>query len=982
MENINDTLFNYLRNVIYEPENASLDIEKLPEDFQSFGSGLLYFVGCVMETKSLAHALSKGILNSDIPSSQNEIAAPLKSLQASLKHLTWQTQQIAQGYYQQRVEFMGEFSKAFNAMAEQLEERYNDEEREKLILSEANKIKSESLNTLEVILNSLEAKIFVTVPETCEILFINNYMKQNYNLGDDSIGKICYTVLQKGKDEKCEFCPCHKLDKKPDEIIIWDEKSNITNITYRNADRYIIWPDGRRVHLQFSIDITEIIAARELAERSSRAKDDFLAKMSHEIRTPMNAIIGMTELALREDMSNAAREHILTVKQAGVNLLSIVNDILDFSKIESGTMSIVPTDYRLSSLLNDVINIIKMRAIDSLIRFVVNIDSNLPLELVGDKTRIRQILINILGNAVKYTEKGYVSLSVSGEHIDDENIKLIMEIKDSGRGIRNEDICNLFNEYTQFDSELNRGIEGVGLGLTITQGLLNVMGGEIKVESEYGKGSSFTVTLPQKVHNPEKLASIENSAEKNAIVYERREIYAGSICYTITNLGVRCKLVTNNDEFCEMLRTETYSFIFISNMLFEINKASILKHGKTSQIVLLSEFGESIPVGNWHVLSMPAHVISVANICNGVSDNFSYHSNKELTARFIAPDAKALIVDDIKTNLKVANGLLLPYMMEVDLCGSGRAAIEAIKSKRYDIVFMDHRMPEMDGVEATERIRSFGDCEAYYKNVPIIALTANAITGMKEMFLQNGFDDYLSKPIDTIKLNTILEKWIPKDKQSRSTADNARSINVNRLFTDEFTVEGLDIKKGVHLSGVTTELYFEILAVFYGDGFERINEIKKCIETGNWPSYTIHVHAMKSALANIGAEKLSEAAYNLEMAGRRGDIGFIKTNNDHFLTMLERLLDSIDNKLISHGASCDTSEHVENELINSELTKLKNALGNMNAGEINRTIDSLMSFTCANEIKNVIRKISQHISMVEYEEADSLIESLIAMLSD
>ena len=973
-----ETLFNYLRDVIYDPDNASLDLGSLPEDFQDFGSGLKYFVDCVMETKTLAQALSKGNLNSEAPSAHNEIASPLKSLQASLRHLTWQTQQIAKGYYHQRVDFMGDFSKAFNVMAQQLDERRKYDNQEKQELNEANKTKTESLNTLESILDGLEAMIYVTVPETCEILFINECMKRHYRLEGNCVGKTCYRILQEGMEEKCSFCPCHQLDLEPDKIVVWDEKSTLTNRSYRNADRYITWPDGRIVHLQYSVDITELISAREMAEKSSRAKNDFLAKMSHEIRTPMNAIIGMTELALREDVPNAAREHIITVKQAGVNLLSIVNDILDFSKIESGNMQIVPVEYHLSSLLNDVINIIKMRAVDSLIRFVANIDSNLPCALLGDETRIRQILINILGNAVKYTEKGFVSLIIYGEPMDGKTINLAMEIKDSGRGIKQEDLDNLFSEYAQFDAELNRGIEGVGLGLTITYGLVKAMGGDINVESEYGKGTSFTVKIPQKIQKHEKLAAVVNSGEKTAILYERREIYAGSILYTINNLGVRCRLVSNDKKFVEMLKNDSYSFIFISYTLFEKNKTNILKYGENSQIVLLAEFGESIPVGNWDVLSMPAHAISIANVFNGVSDSFSYNANEELTLRFTAPEAKVLIVDDIKTNLKVANGILIPYRMEVDLCGSGADAIEAVTSKRYDVIFMDHRMPVMDGVEATERIRNLGDEDPYFRKVPIIALTADAISGMREMFLQSGFDDYLSKPIDTVKLNTILEKWIPKDKQTRSSAEGGKADGPGKLSMDAVAIEGLDIKKGVQLSGVTVELYFDILSVFYEDGMERIDEIKKCLDSGNLSLYIIQVHALKSASANVGADKLSESAYALEMAGRRGDINFIKTNTDHFLSTLERLLNDIECLLLSQGAFGDKAgEPVDGELLASELVSLKKALGDMDAGEINRTVDILTNFTCGEDVKAIIKKISQHILMVEYDEAEALINTLL-----
>ena len=509
----------------------------------------------------------------------------------------------------------------------------------------------------------------------------------------------------------------------------------------------------------------ELIVAKELAEQGSKAKSDFLAKMSHEIRTPMNAIMGMAEIAMHSQELDIARAHIMTVKRASENLLSIINDILDFSKIETGKMEIVIGDYLFSSLINDVINIIRMRAADTQLRFAVNIDSKIPNALVGDETRIRQVLLNILSNAVKYTEKGFVSFTVHGEIIDENTIKLIMEVKDSGRGIKPKDLKNLFGDYTQFDIDKNRGIEGTGLGLAITKNTIQAMDGDITVESEYGKGSCFTVTLKQIIRSPEALASIQNPNEKSVIVYERRNIYADSIVYSVENLGVRCTLVSDETELYERISSHEYNFVFISYTLFKENKDMLLKHGENAKIVVLTEFSEAVQEKNLNILAMPAHSISIADILNGVSDNFSYSENNELIVKFSAPDARVLVVDDININLMVAEGLLMYYKMKIDLCNSGLEAIEMLKSKQYDLVFMDHKMPGMDGIETTQRIRSMEKEDAYYNDVPIIALTANAVIGTREMFLECGLNDFLSKPIDVIKMNAVLEKWIPKEKQ-------------------------------------------------------------------------------------------------------------------------------------------------------------------------------------------------------------------------
>jgi len=847
-------------------------------------------------------------------------------------------------------------------------------------LEAASSAKTESLNTLTSILNGLDAMIYVSDPQTSEILFINDHMRQHYNI-KSGVGQICYEILQAGMNEKCSFCPCYQLDKEPDKIVTWEEKSPLTQRTYRNVDRYIHWPDGRTVHLQHSVDITELIAAKELAEESSRTKSDFLARMSHEIRTPMNAITGMTELALREDSLEAAREHILTVQQASSNLLSIINDILDFSRVESGSLEIVAEEYLFSSMLNDVINIIRMKMLDFSIRFVVNVDSNIPDALIGDELRLRQVLLNLLGNAVKYTEKGYVSLVVYGEIFDENTIHLSMEVMDSGKGIKQEDIDSIFSEYVQAGTERD-GVEGVGLGLAITRHLVKAMGGDISAYSEYGKGSLFTLTLAQKIGKPEKMASVANPESKKILIYEDREIYANSIAFSIDNMGVYCTLVSDDAELYEKISSDTFSFVFISFDLYKKNQWMLLGHVGKEKIVLLTEFGEVVSERELRTLAMPVYSASIVGILNGVADSFVYAENNTASARFTAPGAKVLVVDDIKTNLKVAKGLLTPYNMQVDLCNSGMEAIEAVKLERYDLVFMDHRMPVMDGVETTARIRALGGEEPNCSNLPIIALTANAVSGMKEMFLLSGFDDFLSKPIDTLLLNAILEKWIPREKQQKgptvqdvSTAAHAGETNI--------TIEGLNVHKGIATTGGTISYYMETLATFYSDGLEKIRAVKECLAAGNLPLYTTHVHALKSASANIGADALSEAAKALELAGMQKDFAYIEKHNTALLTALESLLGRIKDAVSAYMESRgDDKDAFDVGAFISELVALRAALEAMDINAMNGTLDKLHKLAHSEDVAAVIRRISYNIMMVEYEEATSLIESFLLELSD
>ena len=637
-------------------------------------------------------------------------------------------------------------------------------------------------------------------------------------------------------------------------------------------------------------DITKSKLLIEATQAANRAKSDFLARMSHEIRTPMNAIIGMTELALRESGIESKNEYIFTIKQAGSNLLAIINDILDFSKIETGKFEIIEEEYAFSSLVNDVISIIRMRLIDSQIRFVVNIDRRIPNILVGDETRLRQILLNLLNNAVKYTERGYVALTVNGEFFDTEDmVNLKMIVEDTGKGIRQEDIDRLFEDFTQFDVTRNRGIEGAGLGLSITHSIITAMGGNITAESTYGAGSIFTVTIPQLCHEKETLAAVVKNGNLNVLLCEQRWIYADSILKTVKDLGVPCDLVTSNNRLHEKMAGQDYSFLFISVDLYRINREFIREHGKNTKVVVLAEFGETIQDKDLCVLAMPVYSVLIANVLNGEYKNFSYTNNNELIARFAAPDAKVLVVDDISTNLKVIQGLLHPYRFMVDLRRNGLEAISAIQAERYDLVFMDHKMPEMDGVEATRQIRALGEKESYYKNVPIIALTANTISGIRDYYLSNGFDDFLSKPINTVALNVILEKWIPAEKQKENNVEEDSS----ETTVPGRKIEGLNYEKGIAMTGNSMDLYMNALKAFHEDGLEAIGKIISYTETGNLSLFTTSVHGLKSASQSIGAEEIAETAKALEAAGRDGNLTYIKTNTPEFLQNLESLLNSI-----------------------------------------------------------------------------------------
>lgn len=509
----------------------------------------------------------------------------------------------------------------------------------------------------------------------------------------------------------------------------------------------------------------------EKAEEASQAKSDFLANMSHEIRTPMNAIMGMCELVLNEkDISADVRENSNNIYLSGRSLLGIINDLLDFSKIESGKMDLVCETYQLASMLNDIINMAMARKGDKMIEFIVDCDPNIPDKLYGDEIRIRQIIINLLTNAIKFTREGGVLFRVRARK-ESYGINLIVTIKDSGIGIKKENLNTVFHSFSQVDTKKNREIEGTGLGLAISKQLTKKMGGVLHVSSVYGEGTEFTVVIPQKVVEEEPIIRLSQPDVKlicyihfdefvHPFVKEYYKKVIGNIAY---DFGTTCKICISLEELQrEVTSGKGYTHLFMTREEYLEDRKYFDGLVDQMSVTVVQDRQNHIELGKEiRNIYKPFYSLSVGNVINNEKLSFDAGNKAESRRRFTAPGAKILVVDDNAMNLKVALGLLKPYQMTIMTAESGQQAIEMVQTQDYHIVFMDHMMPGMDGVEAAHLIRELpGD---YYKNLPIVALTANAVSGAREMFLREGFQDFVMKPIEMNVMERTLRRLLPED---------------------------------------------------------------------------------------------------------------------------------------------------------------------------------------------------------------------------
>ena len=511
-------------------------------------------------------------------------------------------------------------------------------------------------------------------------------------------------------------------------------------------------PDGTPHILEgFYTDITEQ-RRLEAAELANRAKSEFLANMSHEIRTPMNAILGMADLAISSKNNDKTMEYLHNIKTAANSLLTIINDVLDFSKIEAGVIEVIPEKYEIKSFINDIVTMINVRIGEKPLHFLIEDNPDLPRELIGDTTRVKQIMVNLLTNAVKFTPEGYVKLVIDMEKREDPSkILLKVSVYDTGIGIRKEDMPMLFGNFSQLDTKKNRNVEGTGLGLAISKRLVELMGGEISVESVYGQGSCFSFRIEQEIADQKPSVSISSNDNLNVAVWLNNKTREESLVSKLKSLGVKGEAINNPSDI-----------IGFSHLFFDYNNYNKLNQEKlkgTKLIALSKNYMDRRELSGGKIVIAPLTSSIVSDLlCN--KNIHSVGEGEERKSNLLLNNTHFLVVDDNDINLIIAENVFLDYGAEVTTAKSGQEAIDLIENNDYDIVFMDHMMPEMDGVEATVLIRQLEKG----KDLPIVALTANAVGDVKDMFLQNGMNDFLMKPLEFEEMERVFFEWLPNEK--------------------------------------------------------------------------------------------------------------------------------------------------------------------------------------------------------------------------
>lgn len=672
-------------------------------------------------------------------------------------------------------------------------------------------------------------------------------------------------------------------------------------------------------------------------EAAGRQNAEFLSNVSHELRTPINMVIGISEVALGKDISPEIREEMQSIQMAGKRLSNQINNMIDYTEIVEGTLTAEKEEYMPTSLINDVITLTAIQNSRRKLEMVFDVEPKLPSVLIGDAEKISHVLKILLENSIKFTEEGGIYVYV-GYREEDYGVNLLIDIYDTGIGMTSSQLIQICDDFYQADSGSRRFAGGLGLGIPIARGLLHAMGGFVHFDSRGEHGLEAHIIIPQGVGNARPGIEVADVDKICIACYFRPEkyicddiriYYDNMILHMVEGLGIEGYQAHNFEGLLKLHREHKLSHVFTAQTEYEENPSYYEELAETMPVVIIANKNFTLKSrNNLLVLRKPFFALSVVNLLNGEAQRNGAEENGALSHRpFSCKGVRALVVDDEEMNLVVARGVLGSYGMQVDTCLSGKAAIDRCRNISYDIVFLDHMMPGFDGVETLKYIREMDN--GVYKELPIVALTANTISGAREMFKHEGFTEFIPKPIERSVLERVLRRVLPEqciqyemepvlsnvlEEESVSSSVLEEEIYISHTDTTETGEEsfeadedvseesdrfsalweaGINVKMGLDYCCGEEEFYDEMLQMFSSQYEEKKNEIIAFYDADNWADYAVKVHALKSTSLTIGAEELSAYAKELELAGKRGDVDYIREHHLTLLRMYEEVCERI-----------------------------------------------------------------------------------------